>query len=204
MPRKTAGTLEQQRNRIKRDYKRGPRKENILRGEAGLSAVDREVAQRMSVYLKAQNFSFNYIADAVGVHRNTVRKWFDNEELNLAAHVAEVQRDMADGAVKLLKTYAIELIEELMNLFRTTEDEALAAKLGLELLDRLGVTKVNKSESKTAATIREEHEVSITDKTGLLSELRNAPPEVQARAADLMDEFMAMAAEHTEQDVTHD
>jgi hypothetical protein len=201
MPRKQPSSIAEQRELIratyKRSHKRGVR-ENVSEviGDAALADVDRFIKQEIACYLKAQDFSYSYIGDAVGVSSSTVKRWFADEELALSARVAVIREDLVSGAIKLLKTYAIELIEGLMQIWRDTEDDELAMKLGLELLDRLGISKVNKSESKTAATLREEREVSITDRTGLLEAVGNMPPHVQSKMAEAMEQVTALAEEY--------
>lgn len=189
MPRKPASALEA-RSQIKKKYKRGTRMQKVLRGENQLSATEKIVKIELACYLKAQDYSWNYISDSLGVSRDTLKRWWADEDLGMVARVAEISEDIVQGAIKLLKSYAIEIIEELMVLFRTTDDEALAAKIGFELLDRLGLAKVNKSESVVASTNRDE--VAITDPDGLLEKMRDMSPEAASAAAAKLEEAFAM------------
>lgn len=193
--RKTQGDLTAQRNAIRREYKRGPRKEQGIRGDQVLSAIERRVFQMTACYLKAQGYSYTYMADAFGVSPSTVKNWFLDEELNLAASVEKISKDFTQGAIKLGKTYLIEIIETLMEIFRTTSDEAIATKIGFEMLDRFGITKVNKSES--AVSTRSSTEVELVDKVGLLAHLDNASPEDQAAAAEAMETLLGIGMSAT-------
>lgn len=199
MSRKKAATLEQQRQDIRRRYKRGPRAEKRIASDESLSEVERAVKQETAAFLKAAGFSHGYIGEALGMSRGAVRKWFEDGELQ--KRVITIQTDFLDGAVKLLRTYAIELVEILVNVARTAEDPKIVIQAATEALDRMGLAKVNKSES--AASITERREVDITDKSGLVEALKDAPPDVQQRAAEHMEELFALTAEHTERDVTH-
>jgi hypothetical protein len=203
VPRKQAATLEEARNEIKHQYKRGPKRERKVTSEAALTEFEREVKREVACYLKAIDFSYNYIADSLGISTNVVKKWFQEEEMQ--ARHQEILTDIVSGAIKLLKSYALEIIESLMTIFRTTNDEKLAKEIGFELLDRLGISKVNKSESKMAQEIREthEHNIDITDKTGFMQAMEHAPPEVQAQVAEHFEAALSLAAEHTEKAVTH-
>lgn len=190
LPRKPASAHEA-RSQIKRKYKRGTRLDRVLRGASDLTASEKIIKIELACFLKAQDFSWNYIADSLGVSKDTLKRWWADDELGMVARVAEIHEDIVQGAIKLLKSYAIEIIEELMVLFRTTEDEALAAKVGFELLDRLGLAKVNKSESVVATTAREE--LTISDPGNLLGKMRDMSPEKAAEVATKLEEAFQLA-----------
>jgi hypothetical protein len=196
MPRKQKDTVQAHRDDIVKKYKRGPKAEKRVRGEDALTETDKLVKRDVACYLKAMDFSYGYIAESLGVTKDVLKKWFTNDELGMQDRVAEIRESYTAGAIKLMKTYAIELVEMVMEIARTTEDEALVLKIATEMWDRMGIAKVNKSESVSAQTIREEREIDITDKSGMVEALRHAPPEVQARAAEAMEELMSLATEH--------
>lgn len=201
MPRKTAATVEQAQNDIKRRYKRGPRAEVRLSSDEALSDVEREVKQGIACFLKSQDYSNGYIGDALGVSRDTVRRWFSTGDnaAELREKVLAIRQNTIDGAHKLLKSYAIELIEILVNVARTSNDDKIVIQAVIEGLDRIGLAKVNKSDS----IVRTEETVDIVDRTGLLDRLKDVPPDVQSQIAQQMESAMALAAEHTGRDVTH-
>lgn len=184
-------TAEDMRRDIKRKYKRGTRLEKTLRGEGVLTATEKIVKMELACYLKAQDYPWSYIAESLGVSKDTLKRWWADDDLGMQARVAEICEDIVNGAVKLLKSYAIEIIEELMVLFRTTDDEALSAKIGFELLDRLGLAKVNKSESVVATTARDE--VVLTDPHGLIEKMRDMKPEAASEMAAKLEEILALA-----------
>lgn len=199
MPRAKKTSLEKQRDKVKRKYVSGPRSERVVRGAL---PPDIEAARRVqAAYLRAGDFSYAYIAEACGVSETTIRKWFDDPEMDKL--VAKVVEDQVDGAQKLIKTYAIELIEMLVNIARQTEDDEIRRKTINDALDRIGLAKVNKSESVVSSSNTENTRVEITDPTGLVDKLRTAPPEVQAAAATHMEALLSIAAEHTDEEVTH-
>jgi predicted ArsR family transcriptional regulator len=199
MPRAKKTSLEKQRDQIKRKYVRGPRAERVIRGQ--LPAEVEAAKKIQAVYLRSSDFSFAYIGEAVGVSETTVRKWFDDPDVTklLALSI----EDQVSGAQKLLKSYAIELIEMLVNIARETEDDEVRRKTINDALDRIGLAKVNKSESVVNSKNTESTTVEITDSTGLVEKLRTAPPEVQAAAATHMEALLSIAAEHTDEQVTH-
>jgi hypothetical protein len=203
--RKSAGTLEQQRQKIKRNYKRGARSEKIVRGEASLSETEKFVAQEVAVHLKAADFSWTYIGESLGISPNTIKSWFNSDDergQELRAKLIHVNADFVAGGIKLMKTYFIELVEMLMDIARSTDDEKMVFDIFREFADRIGAVKVNKSESAALNYNRnEDHtEIEITDKTGLIGKLEKAPPEVQQAAAEKMADLMALVSEGVVED----
>lgn len=200
MARKSAGTLDEQRNKIKRRYKRGARTEKIVRGEASLSDTEKFIAQEVAVHLKAADFSWSYIGENLGIAPNTVKAWFNRDDERgeeLRAQLVATRENFVSGGVKLMKTYFIELIEMLMGIARSTDDEKIVIDVFREFADRIGAVKVNKSEAAAVNINKnEEHtSIDITDKTGLVDKLRDAPPEIQQRAAEKMADLMALVSE---------
>lgn len=190
------GTLDKQRASIKRKYMRGRKVEKVLKGEGAFSVVELSCAKLSAVYLKAAGFSHAYIGEAVGVSKDTVTRWFSDAEMQ--RQYEEVHNDYVDGAVKLLKTYALEAVEMLMELARSATDERVALNAITEVLDRTGLSKVNKSESAVVTESKVKEEVSLTDPQGIVAKMRAAPPEVQAKMAEHAEAMMALASEHIE------
>lgn len=195
----TAGTIEQQRETIRR-RSRGKARVSEVKSDVKLDDFERTLKQQMLCYLKAGGFSNTYCKDALGVARSTIGAWLDDESLGLREKIAKHHAEMIAAGVTMMQSYLVEIVEGLMQIFRESEDEKLAKEIGFEMLDRLGVTKVNKSESVTANTIKQTHEVDIVDKTGLVGMAKNAPPHVQAAMAERAAELLALASEHAEVD----
>lgn len=196
--RKSPGTLAQQRAKVKRDYKRGQRQGGVRVTEVtSLSEVELEVLKTKACFLKAAGYSHTYIAEALSTTRSIVGHWFEEPEMR--AEVLALNSDMVGGSLKLLKTYAVELVEMLMDIARTSDDKTALTAI-TEGLDRMGLTKVNKSEGRSV--IETKTDIEITDPHGLIDKLRDAPPEAQQAAAEHMEALMAITAEHTDADVT--
>lgn len=199
MPRKNAGTLEEQRNKIKKSYKHGSRSRRELVDFESLDDVTKAAKLEAAAFFKASDFSYSYIAEALGTTRGTVKGWFETNP-QLVKRVAEIRQDFLKGALALLKTYAIELVEMLVEIARSDIDPNVRLKAITEALDRLGLSKVNKSESVAANTLTTQ--VDIVDQSGLLEALKDADPEIQTKVAEKMEQMLAIAAEHTDMDVT--
>jgi predicted transcriptional regulator len=204
VPRKSQKTLAQGREDIRRRYVRGNRINHAIRGDTALTDLEREINMEVACVLTAAGFSHNYIADALSVTKDTVSGWFKNEQHkeSMARRVAQVKAEILSGAVDLLRASAIEIVESLLTMARTTEDEALAARILMDLLDRIGISKVNKSESISAQTIKQTQEVDITDTHGIVEVLGHLDTDQQEQIATHLEAAMAIVSEHTDKDVT--
>lgn len=195
--RKSADSLEEQRAEIRKVYRHGAKSRRERINFDTLPEIEQAVKKESACYLKAADYSYTYIAEALGTTRGTVKGWFEQE--GMKARVIGIQADYIDGAVKLLKTYAIELIEMLVEIARSDVDAKVRIQAITEALDRIGMSKVNKSDSRVVKTT----ELELTDRSGLMAAMKDAPPEVQQEMARRLDDAFALAAEHTTQDVTH-
>ena len=193
MARKQMASLEEHRAEIKKKYRRGKKSNGTTaRAIDSLGEIELAVVRESACIYKAAGFSHSYIADALDLTVNQVRTMFAEE--SMATATQKHAQNFVDGAVKLLKTYAIELIEMLVHIARTADDEKVALSAITEALDRIGITKVNKSDS----VVTNVSQVDFTDKTGLIERTRSAPPEIQQQLARHAEEMLALAQEHAE------
>lgn len=145
-----------------------------------------------AVILKASDLSYRKISDVVGVTTSMVKRWFEDDKLK--ARVEDVRTDMTKGAVDLMKASSVEAVHIIMAsargaLAQQSWKDALAAST--EVLDRTGVTKVNKSEALVTKTERHEHELS----EDFFSKLEALPLETQKRIAELTTELDTIVSE---------
>lgn len=202
MPRKRAGSVAVAQGNIKRRVQRGPKVTSSLATESSLSEFERTIKREMACHYKAADYKYKDISEVLGVTVDVLKKWFQEPEMQ--ARTAKIVEDMVGSTVKFAQLGAFEMVEIIADIARKADDDKTALQAACEYLDRIGMTKVNKSESMSAQTIREEREVSLVDKGGLIDALADgAPPEVLHRAAALMDELFGLVAEHTDRDVTH-
>jgi hypothetical protein len=199
MPRKGAGTLAQQRSAFEQRYLRGRRGKQEITSPALMTEFDRLLKQERLCFLKASDFSHTYCADALGVSRSTITEWLADEQLKLGERIAEISASMTQSAVAYIESCLVEIADALMEIFRTTTDEKLAKEIGFEMMDRMGLSKVNKSESIVSGTVKQKKQVELTDSTGVVELARGAPPEVLQQMAQHMESLVALAQEHGEQ-----
>jgi len=133
--------------------------------------------------LKAVGYSYRYISDTLMIQTGIVKAWFEEPEVQ--ERVETVLADIVSGAVDHLRNYAVELVEMLMELARTTSDDSVKLRAIESGLDRVGVAKVNKSESIVSKTERQEFDFSQE----AFEKLEGLPLETQEKIARLSAEM---------------
>lgn len=202
MARKSAATADEQRGREKRKYLRGSRAVRTVVSPDKLQPWELDVKKEMACHYKASDYKYSEIADILSVTVDVVKKWF--QEPAMQERASAIIEDMVDSSIRFGRLGAFEMLDIIASIARSSPDDKVAMTAACEYLDRIGLTKVNKSESATTATVKKENEINLIDKSGLIEALADgAPPEVLHRAAELLDELFSITAEHTDKDVTH-
>lgn len=147
-----------------------------------LLVAELEYAKTYSAILKATGHSWRYISDTLNIQTGLVKAWADDE--NWQAIVAKVSSDIVDGGVTLLNNATVDLVEMLLDLARRTTDDSVKLRAIESGLDRVGVTKINKSESKVTRSDRVETDLS----PGFFDRFEALPLESQRKMAELMSE----------------
>lgn len=160
-----------------------------IASESQMDDSDIAYSKSYSVLLRAAGYSVSYISDNLQIQQVVIKKWFAEESTK--KQLAKIQKDMAEAAVDLLRGYAVEGVEMLMEIARTTIDHKVAIQAITEVLDRGGVTKVNKSESTTTQKKLHEHEISDE----FFEKLEGLPLETQTRLAEMAKEMEEMISE---------
>lgn len=165
------------------------RKQRKLETIDDLGAAEIVWMKDRACFLKAMGLSYRKISDQIGVTTVVVRGWFDDTELR--DRVTTLQTDMVESAKKLAEQYSLEAMQILMSTARTAiarENFGDAIRASEGILDRVGLAKVNKSESKVTKETREEHDLS----SGLFERLESLPIETQQELARLSAEMDAL------------
>lgn len=184
--------------RYQRRSARGPNKKGVLeiKSDGSLDEFERRLKQSQLVFFKAADFPHTYCADVLGVSVTTIKNWLDDEKLGLRDKIALTRQSMTASAVKMIDSMMIEIVVGLKDIFDSTADEKLASDIGFELLAIMGVSKVNKSDSRSMHLLHQSSTVNVVDKTGLIEKAKNAPPEVQAAMAESVENLVAILQEH--------
>jgi hypothetical protein len=144
--------------------------------------------EQMIVVLKLASYSQVQIAKIIGISREQVREILDKpavqEEINI------LRAKLPAAATELLQDFMIEAVMTYVDVMRTAENDKTRIEAANEILDRGGIPKVSRSERHN---INDER-TTITD-DGIVERLRDAPIEVQEKAAQLIEGLESLLAE---------
>lgn len=167
------------------------RKERKCEDESLLDPDELAFKKSYACILKASDESYRYISDAVRVKSSIVKKWFEDEAMQ--KHVEQVRKDLIDNAIevgKLKSVKMMELLSDVAEKARAARDWGDAIRAAEAVLDRVGLSKVNKSESKVT---RPPAEGEGLDK--FFDRFEALPLDTQRRVADLMGEVDELTKE---------
>ena len=165
--------------RVRRRYNTKGRKREILPNERQ-GVIDLVVALRVAGYTKKQ------ISAAVGVSREQVDEFL--EDSSVAERIEKIRKNMAGTALELMQAYMIEAVQAVVDVMRTTEDGAVVLKAASEVLDRGGMPKASRQERVVEQEEKHTHEFG----GDFVEALRNAPPEIQEKAAQMIENLETM------------
>jgi hypothetical protein len=153
-----------------------------------ISAQELQWRKSYAAFLRATGCSYQKIASIVHVRRGLVKEWFEDEELQDKVHL--VQQAIVDNTIKFLNESALEMAQIVADIARLHKmsDPAVALRAAESALDRVGLSKVNKSESK----VTKENKDSLTlSDDEFLDKVAGLPLESQTRIAELATEMQA-------------
>lgn len=160
--------------RVRRKYKRDTTKQSrLLPGE--IPAV-----QNMVAVLHIAHYPKVQIARIIGISKQQVTEFL--EDPAVSEMVIMLREGIPQAALDLMEGYMIEAVQAIVDVMRTSEDDGVVLRAASDILDRTGLAKISKKE----AHITNEEQTTITD-DGILEKLREASPEVQEQAAQMIE-----------------
>lgn len=146
--------------------------------------------KNLAIFLKLgiPGISYREIAARIDESKATVKKWFV-EDAYVKEQYEYLQANLKETAVQLLQFYVIEAIETLVLLMRFGS-EKLMKESAIEILDRVGIAKLTKSESEITNTKKYGWE----DQSQLLNDIRQLPPEKQEEAIAGLEHLQRLLA----------
>lgn len=181
---RAAQIVSRQRSRIRRKYKVNAKK-NRKRFPGEI-----DYKQDMAIILSLAGYNHKEIALSLGEHRNLIGEWMKDPKV--VDKFMALSEDLPDSARKLLETYSIEAVHTLVDIMRTSEDDKMILDAAKEILDRGGIPKTSRTESKQEK--RETFEISDDD---FLSKIRQLPPEKQEEAAQMVENLSEWLTEQS-------
>ena len=186
IPDAPRGAIDKERTQIRRRYKKNiTTKRKILPGQ-------NEFVTDMVIMLKLVNYSNVQVAKIVGVSRGQVAEILADEKV--AERFAKLQKNLSGAAFDLLQTYLIEAVQTLVDVMRTADDNMVVLKAASEILDRAGIPKASRTESKVDKTTTQETKLTADEE--MMSAFRELSPELQEEAAQMVEGLQTFLAEH--------
>lgn len=166
-------------DKVRRRYNKNVTKNKVIRpGEIGF-------IENMVCILKLGRYSNTQIAKVIGIGRGQVAEVL--ERPHVSEMLVKLQSSIPEAALSIMEGFAIEAVVSIADVMRTSEDDKYVLQAAGEILDRTGLPKVSKQERKTT----EEHKTEITGDS-LIAALREASPEVQEEAAQMVEQLEAL------------
>jgi hypothetical protein len=143
--------------------------------------------KQMLVVLQLAGYSHIQKARIVGISKYQVKELLEDPACQ---EMLAILRDrIPDAALELLQGYMIEAVQAIVDVMRRSTDDKVVIQAAADLLDRGGLAKLSKKESHTT----NEDLTTITD-DGIVEKLREASPEVQEEAAQLIERLEGLLA----------
>lgn len=168
--------IEEKRNRVRRKYKVNSKKRRV-----NFAPGEENHLKHISVILKIAGFSHTQIAASIGITRGQVGDWM--KEPKIQALFTDTLEAIPGAARELLQTYSIEAVHAIADVMRSSEDDKMILEAAKDILDRTGLPKASRSEVDKTSTEKVEIGTSAED----LAALRELPPELQEKAAQLIE-----------------
>jgi transcriptional regulator with XRE-family HTH domain len=144
----------------------------------------------MVLVMKLAGYTYTDMARIIGISRKQVANILKEEDVSEKLTLLREKLPLA--ALDLLEGYMIEAVQVIVDIMRRSDDK-VALSAAIEVLDRAGLPKASKQERRTI----NEDQITVTD-DGLVERLREASPEVQEEAAQLVERLEALLAASAE------
>jgi len=184
-PDRRAADARREQDRIRRKYKI-----NITRSTNLLPSEIPHV-KNMVVILKVAGYSQTQMSKVIGISRGQVREILSLPEIS--EEVGALRAALPAAALELIQGYMIEAVQAVVDVLRTSEDDKIVLQAAGDILDRGGMPKASRQERHN---VNEDRTV-FTDE-GIVDRLREAKPEVQEEAAQLIEKLEELLAVHAD------
>lgn len=149
-----------------------------------LPGEKKHIEEQIAV-LRIAGYNNTQISKVTGVSRGQVKEIL--EDAGVIELVNELRLSLTKAAANLLEHSLVEAVQALVNILRSSTDEQNIIKAAGEILDRGGLPKLSRQESRREI----ETKTSFTD-DGIVDALRMLPPEQQEEAAQMIEGLQSM------------
>lgn len=162
--------------RVRRRYKT-----NVKR-RTKVMPVQEDYIDNMVCIFKIAGYSNTQAAQAIGISKGQVKEIL--EKPHVVEQIAILHAQIPQAAVDLLQSLMIEAVISIADVMRTATDDKTIIAAAESILDRGGAPKVSRQDRSNV----NEERVTIVD-DGIVDRLRQASPEVQEEAAQLIEQL---------------
>jgi len=184
-PDRRAEERKRETERVRRKYKL-----NITRGTKLLPAEIPHV-ENMIVILKVAGYSQTQMSKVVGISRSQVREILAQPQIS--EEIAALRAALPRAALELIQGYMIEAVIAIADVMRSSPDDKIILQAAGDILDRGGMPKASRQERHTV----NEDRTTFTDE-GIVERLREAKPEIQEEAAQLIEKLEGLLTVHAD------
>lgn len=165
--------------RIRRKYRKG------LKIDKKLVPGERKQIEDMVIVLKLAGYERTQIARIIGISLGQVREMIAAP--GFTERLVKIRSTLTQSALDLLQGYTIEAIQTIVDIMRMADDDKVVLAACSEILDRAGIVKASRQERLQV----NESRLTVTD-DGILEKLRDASPEVQEQAAQVIEQLESL------------
>ncbi len=134
----------------------------------------------LAIILKLAGYTPYQIAMSLGVKKSQVKSWFKDPDVVEKLH--KYAEAIPDAARTVLEAYTIEAVHAVAQVMRTAEDSKFILEAAREILNRGGLPAASRTESNVTRT----NNTTFSDQ-GIVEALRSCSPEVQEKAAQVIE-----------------
>jgi len=146
---------------------------------------EEDLVKDMVAVLKLVNYSNVQIATIVGVSKGQVERYL--KEPRVQKMITMLRGRLPQAAVELMQSYLIEAVQWIVDVGRTSKDEAIILRAASEILDRGGIPKLSRNE-----TVKPGGPLDKIDRSGhesVFTKFDKLDDEAKEEAAQLYDAF---------------
>ena len=148
----------------------------------------------MLVVLQLAGYNHTQKARIIGISVDQVREFLNDPAVQ--EMLVLLRERIPDAALELLQGYMIEAIQAIVDVMRRSADDKTVIQAAADILDRGGLGKVSRQERHQT----NEDMTTITD-DGIVEKLREASPEIQEEAAQLIERLEGLLSAASEPEV---
>lgn len=181
MPRKQRENTPEEENLLASRAEKRVRRRNTTMVKGERLPQELIFLKEMAIILKIAGYTPFQIAKTLGVKKSQVKSWFKESDVTEKMH--RIMQSIPQAALSMMEAYTIEALHAVVDVMRTSEDDKFVLEAAREILNRGGLPAMSRSEGH----VTREDKVTFTDE-GVIEALRNCSPEVQEKAAEIVEQ----------------